>query len=147
MTPSTCKLSLRCPVAMGKKGILLWLGEFKREPFPKKNGRKKRGGIHWATGVRIQNLKQGIPADLLRSKKHISSQTPLDRVEPPGNRQVRSATQVASSGSRAFRKSASSCQTSSPPEGEAPFLRGEVRKKLNGGYVGLSPNFLVLSRE
>ena len=38
---------LKCPVAMGKKGILFWLLHFKGEPVPKKRNK----GYHWATGA------------------------------------------------------------------------------------------------
>ena len=46
---------LRCPVAMGKKGIFFGLLDFKGEPFPKT--RKK--GRHWATGWQSSTASPG----------------------------------------------------------------------------------------
>ena len=51
--PKLAKPQLRCPVAMGKKNILLWLVDVKGEPFPKKMRRKKATMGNW--------VKQGNP--------------------------------------------------------------------------------------
>lgn len=43
------KLSLKCPVAMGKnRKFISWPGEFKEEPFPQQTTEKRAPLVNWA---------------------------------------------------------------------------------------------------
>ena len=58
-SPKTQANTLKCPVAMGKKGIVFWLVEFKRETFQTKE-------IRAPLGNRVQALAEG-SKDTVRS--------------------------------------------------------------------------------